>query len=445
MILLHHGVDSFDVTFETNISRSVAKLLAETQGVARDRKERQLRDVGRKKFYVEETGGAGGFRYRLDTGLFGATWFIKEPNASDPWGVKVSIKSLPLAVRGLGKCLQDVDECLQALECAALGPQGSSIARLDYAQDFLVPGFEPDATRLVTHSRMGRASDEELQEGGAGHLTHALRIGKMPGKQVAIYDKRRDVIAKHKREWWEIWNANLNAAGLPTITQEGTKGAIWRFEVRAGKKCLKGAGARTFAELREKGLSVLSEVAATIRYAEPTTDQNRARWPDAPIWQAVRANLQSATLFDPLVTPLGTVGVTRGAVGGPLGGANGAIEGSSEGHSRVIFEGCYRGDHGAYCGGVHAPVRMSCAESPSQALSLEDRIKALKLAQQKEYLRKQLIGCSASLAYLEGYEGEKPGRAAEYVSNGILDNIDADPAPFAEKVRKAGERYQWLG
>jgi hypothetical protein len=280
---------------------------------------------------------------------------------------------------------------------------------------------------------MGRASDEELQEGGAGHLTHALRIGKMPGKQVAIYDKRRDVIAKHKREWWEIWNANLKAAGLPPITQDGTKGAIWRFEVRAGKKCLKGAGARTLAELRDKGLSVLSEVAATIRYAEPTTDQNRARWPDAPIWQAVRTNLKSATLFGPLVTPRGNVGGPKGAVGGLLRGPRGAIEEGGEGHSR--------GFRGEYYGGDHELVRISCLGSHSQAPRLEARIKELKLAQQKEYLRKQLIGCSASLAYLEGYEEEKPSRAAEYVTDGILDEIDADPARFSEKVRTAKARY----
>lgn len=50
-----------------------------------------------------------------------------------------------------------------------------------------------------------------------------------------MYDKRAEVIAKRKPEWWEIWNAELNLQGQPDLDSDDREASIiWSVEIRAG-------------------------------------------------------------------------------------------------------------------------------------------------------------------------------------------------------------------
>ena len=86
MIRLHSGFDSLDFAIEATITKKAAEHLAWAQGAAREKREAQLATYGGRDFHVAESGASGGYRYRLDTGPFGETWFVKEPNRTDPWG-----------------------------------------------------------------------------------------------------------------------------------------------------------------------------------------------------------------------------------------------------------------------------------------------------------------------------------------------------------------------
>ena len=67
-----------------------------------------------------------------------------------------------------------------------------------------------------------------------------MRIGKMPGREVTVYDKRADLIAKGKPEWWTIYNDLRKADGKPVLDPtDRASSQIWRVEVRAGKDHLK--------------------------------------------------------------------------------------------------------------------------------------------------------------------------------------------------------------
>lgn len=142
------------------------------------------------------------------------------------------------------------------------------------------------------HSRLTRATDREASEVGRSGRALSVRIGKMPGQQVAAYDKRADVLAKSKTVWWEIWNANRAAQGLPPITPDTTQRSLWRVEFRAGKQYLKKRkGIATLEHFLRVGGSLFSEMAEGIRYVSPAEDRNRARWPSHPLWYAVQSNL----------------------------------------------------------------------------------------------------------------------------------------------------------
>lgn len=118
----------------------------------------------------------------------------------------------------------------------------------------------------------------------------------MPGRQVIVYDKTKEIVSHRKDEWRLIWAEALNRAGLPPLG-EGER--VWRVEVRAGKDHLKDRWAcSTWAELEAMAGDILGRALADIRYTTPShTDGERCRWPDAPIWEASRACV-AKELFD---------------------------------------------------------------------------------------------------------------------------------------------------
>ena len=127
----------------------------------------------------------------------------------------------------------------------------------------------------------------------------------MPGRQVTTYNKTREIAAKGKPEWFNIWNAHIQARDDDAAKFLDFSSQVWRVEIRAGKKRLKDHWKiRTFVQFFEKyGDVVLSALDAT-RYAIPNpNDPNRARWPNHPMWElaidACRSDLAEMTTFVP--------------------------------------------------------------------------------------------------------------------------------------------------
>jgi hypothetical protein len=101
MIVLHSGFDGLDVAFKCKPSPEFADLLEKAKAQAVDTQANAIVEFGGVQMEIAPSGGPGGYAYRFDTGSLGATWFVKKPRASDPWGVRVSCKSRPLALLGL--------------------------------------------------------------------------------------------------------------------------------------------------------------------------------------------------------------------------------------------------------------------------------------------------------------------------------------------------------
>jgi hypothetical protein len=130
-----------------------------------------------------------------------------------------------------------------------------------------------------------------------GKRIESLTIGKMPGRQVIIYDKTREIIAHEKPYWWNYWKLN----------PEQYKGEVWRVEVRAGKAELDNWNLRSFGNLERIAGAVIESTLNAIRYAEPTSDTQASRWPSHPLWLACLAAADDA------LAPY-TSAVTRGKV-----------------------------------------------------------------------------------------------------------------------------------
>tara|TARA_R110002096_G_scaffold431621_2_gene647111 strand:- start:422 stop:1576 length:1155 start_codon:yes stop_codon:yes gene_type:complete len=297
MKVIHRGFDTLALSIQANIS---PELLAELDA-ARDRAEDARTAIpfsyGGADFDILGYGGAG-YRFILQGGPLEVTWFIKKPNARDPWGIRISVGSAFLATQGLGMARAYIDKTLARLGIK-YGAHQVSIGRADFCIDVLAPDFELIPDHIVMHSHANRSDhltigDAVTSNGKSGKFT-SVTAGKMPGRQVILYDKRREVIDKHKPIWWDIWNANLARDGLPPLEPtDAAQSRVWRIEIRAGKSLLKDRWqVRTWAELDALFGDIVAEAFQKVRYCDPhPTDTNRARWPNAAIWDLARAEAQ---------------------------------------------------------------------------------------------------------------------------------------------------------
>ncbi|MFT6558340.1 hypothetical protein [Sneathiella sp.] len=295
MNIVHKGFDNLDIAFETHIPAAFAAELEKAKEAAGSIHQPQLVECGGQYMLVSDSGGKGGFAYRVDTGPDGATWFFKKPSSNkDQWGIRVSSKSLALALYGLGGVRARLFDFLEAIG-APYRPGMESIGRVDYCLDFLMPDFELVPDHFVMHSNATRTDNREMETSGRSGRVTGVRIGKMPGRQLVVYDKRAEVIAKKKAEWWEIWNANRRAEGLPPLNpSDKSSSQVWRVELRAGKRLLKDIWSISkWADFDNKLGDLMDWTLRSIRYTCPTADRNRARWPNDPLWDKVRHELQT--------------------------------------------------------------------------------------------------------------------------------------------------------
>ncbi|MFP1646692.1 hypothetical protein [Pontitalea aquivivens] len=294
MRIIHQGFDTLTLSIQANIPPDLFDYLDAERDKAEETRAPVLISYGGAEFSLSNHGG-NGYRFILKGGPLDMTWFFKKPNAKDPWGIRLNIGSTLLATQGLGYARAYIDKTLERLGIR-YGAHQVSIARADFCVDVLAPGFNLVPENFVIHSHTNRADYQTFEEeedrrsnGKSGRFT-SVTVGKMPGRQVIVYDKRREVIDHRKPIWWDIWNANLERDGLPPLDPEDRAASqVWRIEIRAGKALLKDRWQiRQWAEFDALFGDVVTEAMQKIRYCEPDpTDTNRARWPDHPIWELV--------------------------------------------------------------------------------------------------------------------------------------------------------------
>lgn len=289
MKLIYNNFDGLDVSFQCALPAFLLKQMREAKDEAQKSRREVFISVGPefKRISVAESGARGGYAFRLDTGIDGETWFVADRESRDDWNVRVSVKSLSLALYGYSdvkkRVLSFLMNELQALYFETLNKETGEIldkhpkariSRFDYCFDYQSETFELNPKNLITSSnRMKKAYHVDCYE--RSNRIESIRLGMMPNRQIAIYNKTKEISEKKKPYWWRIWG----------IEKESFKGRIWRVEVRAGKKELNKWNLRSFTDFEEKAGDVIIGILKAIRYVKPlNNDSNRARWPMVPFW-----------------------------------------------------------------------------------------------------------------------------------------------------------------
>ncbi|WP_254443598.1 hypothetical protein [Ruegeria atlantica] len=168
------------------------------------------------------------------------------------------------------------------------------VARADFAVDLLAPRFEPDREALVVPpgTKVTEYTGvDETATVSSGARVVGLRAGAVANRQLAIYDKRAEVIQQNKMGWLTIWNAALEAADKPPLDlTDRAASQVWRFEMRLGSKQLRNRfEMRNWQDVRDVIGDAFTDALGRIRYCMPSADGNRARWPTHELWQQVEA------------------------------------------------------------------------------------------------------------------------------------------------------------
>jgi hypothetical protein len=290
MKVLYKNFDGLDVAFKGALPYDVLRTLGEAKAAAQIQRGEVLAHLGRKRIpvHVAETGMRGGYAFRFDTGPFGSVWSVADSTDETRWNLRASVHSLGLAQHGYEGVKGQLLEFLT--ELCAFG-QGDDlpeerISRLDFCVDVAVPWFQPDPEHFVCHSGMTRRIHRtwEGQTVARGGRIESVTIGKMPGRQVIVYDKAREIAAHEKPYWWDFWG----------LDRGGYQGEVWRVEIRAGKAELDNWNLRTFANFERISGAVILHTLDTIRFTIPTGDSEASRWPVHPLWSLASRAAENA-------------------------------------------------------------------------------------------------------------------------------------------------------
>lgn len=284
MKLIYAGFDGLDVTFKGFIPPKAVEALEAGKEASQELKQDQYVEIGEFKGHVGQAGlRAGGYSYIVDTGDLGFKWFMSKSQNRENWGIRVSCKSATLAAFGFE---QTVARMYAELDAIGATVTDESIGRVDFAMDWRVPGdFRISPERFSMHgTTSSKRSGDEWEDAWQGQRCTGFTIGKMPGRQICIYDKRLEIIKRQKGYWWPIWDIDREE-----LDSSGDR--IWRIEIRAGKKHLFEQWAcRRWEDLRRVLGDVFKDAMSQVRYKSRTwgEHENVSRIEDDEFWLAAK-------------------------------------------------------------------------------------------------------------------------------------------------------------
>ena len=286
--ILHSGFDGLKFTVQTDIPPEFRAILAAAKGQAIKSNGDTPIMIGNIILSVRRSGGSA---FSVHTGDHGAEWYFLDPENRAPNnpGVTVDFRAFLLATGGLEAAEKHFRECMETFKIKYVETQ-LRVTRADFAVDFLAPWFEPDRECLIVPpgTKVIEYADEHFTETvSSGSRVVGLRAGAIANRQIAIYDKRAEVIHSKKMGWLTIWNAALEAKGKPPIDlTDRMTSQVWRFEMRLGSKQLRNRfEMRSWQDVRETLGDAFADSLKRMRYCIPTSDANRARWPTHELWR----------------------------------------------------------------------------------------------------------------------------------------------------------------
>jgi hypothetical protein len=288
MKVIYQNFDQLEVSFQCAVPKRICNLLEQAKIEAQNTRMQTYLEIGlnKLKIMVYETGAKGGYQYMFHTGPDGEIWTISNKEDKEQWNIRVRVKSLSLALYGYKGVKERILKILLD-DLGAKGPESNDhkplerISRLDYCIDIHIQeDFQPDPKCFVCASRTkkGVFTNYEVQTEIIGQFVSYVRVGKMPNRQIVIYNKEREISASRKSYWWKLWG----------LEKDKIDGTIWRIEIRAGKNELNKWSLKRFSDFEECVGDVIQTTLNDFDYRDKNeNDTNMSRWKRSKLWDVV--------------------------------------------------------------------------------------------------------------------------------------------------------------
>ncbi len=283
--LVAQGWDGVQEAYAVKPLPHFTKLLEDTQAAAKKLKsdgsgQVQL-ELNDERMNACAFGAKGGFTFRLENDDF--LVFIGSENRD--FTLTVKYLSAGLWEHGL-KALRDRVEAM--LKGYALQTQEDAVrtTRADWCFDMYSPQFREEFTHamsgnMVAHSGVKKNDHLLLNMWTCGFKGETLTAGKLPGAQIQLYDKTKEIDDKSGKTWmYDIWAAGMDGEW----PWDNRPDSVFRLEVRMGRDFLKDRNMNRPNLINDNLPALVTEIIYTRRLCVPSEDQNRTRWPMHPLW-----------------------------------------------------------------------------------------------------------------------------------------------------------------
>lgn len=287
--IVYSGFDTLDLAIKGAFSTEIIDYLEETRKEAEISEKEFPIKLGKNNlnFLIMPYGQRGGFKFVITDGPTGAIYAIKANSNLDDWNLFISVRSNRLLTHGYEKTKAWIFQQLFKMEFRIVD---YSINRIDFAIDIQTNNFELDFNKLITPSR-AKVSSYWTEENTIGELKNhktsivrggrfeSITVGKMPNRQVIVYDKRRAAIDQKHPWWFDAWG----------VDREDPAIQVWRIEIRAGRDALaKRVLKRTFESCEAELPNFLREALEEVRYVEQKNSTNVTRSKIHPFWKVAQ-------------------------------------------------------------------------------------------------------------------------------------------------------------
>ena len=311
--LVYQGIDSLDVAIKGAASNEILIELETARNEAEANPYNQygtrlVLGPNSRAFVIKAHGKKGGYRYTAVDEMTGSIFSIKNETRPQMWNIFVSTRAHSLLSRGYEGMKMQIDACLAAMQ---IKPSDFSVNRIDYALDFLAPAFvldmknfvAPKSSKVAPYFAMDshlddhgdtiheRPSDEPVGSVMRGGRFESVTLGKMPGRQIIVYDKTQAAKAQQTPYWFPAWG----------LEPDNPSHRVWRVEIRGGRnawKALHGpTGQRSYETIEALFQPFMKRALEAIRYVTNRADVSNVTRADLhPLWEAAQSEIASMPL-----------------------------------------------------------------------------------------------------------------------------------------------------
>lgn len=301
MQIIHSGFDSIYFSIQGALSPVARKRYERLKDQAIQQKSDHSFHVdgSTNRYRIQGNGKTGGYTHLINTGHVGSVIAFKKSLSRTEHNGFAEISSACLLAHGWENAIA---QTLGHVKTLGFHVVEISLNRADYCMDFLDAPIDIDPRDFIAHSRVKKTAYHEsgrvldhMQKRSVAQSDHvkSLTLGKMPGRQIIVYDKRAEVIEKRKLYWFDAWG----------VDRADNTRTVHRVEVRAARDHLRKYNIRTLDDFKRHIGLVLTDAVRAIRWVRrPATDANVTRSPLHPVWEAVQTHMDNA--LAPYTAPL---------------------------------------------------------------------------------------------------------------------------------------------